>query len=166
MITSVGGFECGLEWEAVPCCPYRWHKRLIYLPSHQSGASSSVTKNLLLISNPNCKKSFPACLSMRSPRAALISPFAALVRHRLKSVWSVGWGEVRAEKAPTELLYYFASFDWKCRFTLLEKPSVFGLVWLILSADVWGGSERLRWRLNAVEITACLSLPSPFFFFF
>lgn len=56
MITSVGGFECGLEWEAVPCCPYRWHKRLIYLPSHQSSASSSVTKNLLLISNPNCKK--------------------------------------------------------------------------------------------------------------
>lgn len=88
------------------------------------------------------KKSFLVYLSIRSPRAVLISAFAALVRPSLKSVWNVRWGEVRSERVLTELLYYFPSFDLKCSFTPSEKPSVFWLVWLILSTEVRGGSER------------------------
>lgn len=73
----------------------------------------------------------------------------------------------RRRSVLTELLYYFASFDLKCSFTLLEKPSVSAGVTDTIRSYARGlRACGWRWRRNAVEITLYLSLPSPFVFFF
>lgn len=145
IITSVGWFECGLELVAVPCCPYQWHNHLVCLPSHQSGASSSVTKNLPLISmTKKLEKKKLSGLSVHlQPKSGANLIVCSFSVHSLKSVWNVGWGEFRTERVLTELLYYFPSFDLKCSFTPSQKPSVFWPVWQILSTHAWGGSERV-----------------------
>lgn len=73
----------------------------------------------------------------------------------------------RRRSVLTELLYYFASFDLKCSFTLLEKPSVSAGVTDTIRSYARGlRACGWRWRRNAVEITLYLSLPSPFVFCF
>lgn len=153
-----------------PAVPSNDTSVFIELPSHQSAASSSVMKNLSLIfmtKKLKKKKKNPSGLSVhpqpRSGANLTVCGFSApQFTERLREL------QDRTSSERAALLFFLVWFQMQLYTVGVAERVLAGVTDIIrrlakgLSACGW------RWRRNAVEITAYLSLPSPFvlgFFF-